>query len=539
MSAPVSSPAPFEMKDVDRRFYEERVRDFIPGRVVDAHVHVWLDKFCVRAGEPLRAVTWPGRVANEQSVEELVATYALMFPGKAVTPLVFSSILSRQDDAEAGNAYVRESCARHGFPSLIFSVPTWSAADLEQRIAAGGFLGAKSYLSLSETYLPEKEIRVYDFFPHAHLEVLNRRGCLLMLHVPRDGRLRDPVNLAHLIEIEERYPKIKVVVAHVGRAYCVEDIAGAFEALSRTRNICFDTSANTNAEVFRRLIDAVGPRRILFGSDLPILRMRMRRICVGGRYVNLVPKGLYGDVSGDPHMREVAGPEAEQLTLFMYEEIDALRRAAEGAGLRREDVEDIFCGNATRLIEAARPAPVVQQLQMVWPRSGARPPDVTLPAGYSLRGFQAGDEAGYLRVMHLAGFAYWNMEYMQSALRACLPEGLFFVVHDGSRRVVATAMAGHGPSDLHPYGGELGWVAGDPEHKGRGLGRAVCSAALRRLLQAGYSEIYLKTDDFRVPALKVYLDMGFRPLLFAPDMKPRWEAIMARLGRAPDGGRQA
>ena len=38
---------------------------------------------------------------------------------------------------------------------------------------------------------------------------------------------------------------------------------------------------------------------------MPILRMRARRICENGIYVNLVPKGLYGDVSGDIHMREV------------------------------------------------------------------------------------------------------------------------------------------------------------------------------------------------------------------------------------------
>ena len=64
---------------------------------------------------------------------------------------------------------------------------------------------------------------------------------------------------------------------------------------------------------------------MLFGSDLPILRMRARRVCEKGFYVNIVPKGLYGNVAVDPHMREVAGAEAEKIT-FSYEELAAFGR---------------------------------------------------------------------------------------------------------------------------------------------------------------------------------------------------------------------
>ncbi len=128
----------------------------------------------------------------------------------------------------------------------------------------------------------------------------------------------------------------------------------AFDVLAETKNKVFDFCANTNTEVFKQLIDAVGPKRILFGSDLPILRMRMRRICKNGIYVNIVPKGLYGDVSGDKNMGEIEGEEAEKLTFFMYEEIKAFRRAAERTALTRSDIEDIFYNNAMRIIESAR-----------------------------------------------------------------------------------------------------------------------------------------------------------------------------------------
>jgi predicted TIM-barrel fold metal-dependent hydrolase len=175
---------------------------------------------------------------------------------------------------------------------------------------------------------------------------------MIALHIPRSGRLKDPVNLEQMVEIEKRYPNACVVIAHIGRAYCNSDVGNAFEVLAETENMLFDFSANTNGDVMAQLLRAVGPKRVLFGSDLPIVRMRMRRVCEGGVYINLVPPGLYGDVSDDPHMREVTPEEGENLSYFMYEELFAFRRAAEEVGLTAEEVEDVCYGNAVRALSA-------------------------------------------------------------------------------------------------------------------------------------------------------------------------------------------
>ena len=117
----------------------------------------------------------------------------------------------------------------------------------------------------------------------------------------------------------------------------------------------FDFCANTSAYVMEQLLRAVGPQRVAFGSDrLPVVRMRMRRICEDGFYVNLVPPGLYGDVSDDPHMREVSDEEGSSMpSFFMYEELLAFRQAAETVGLSAEDVADVMYNNAARLITNA------------------------------------------------------------------------------------------------------------------------------------------------------------------------------------------
>ena len=211
----------------------------------------------------------------------------------------------------------------------------------------------KPYLEFAPAHIPSDEVNIFDFLPHHHLEVADAHSWVVMLHIPRRARLKDPLNLQHMVEIERRYPHILLIIAHVGRAYCPEDVGDAFDVLKKTRTMLFDFSANTNAWVMEQLLRAVGPGRVVFGSDLPITRMRMRRICENGFYVNLVPPGLYGNVSDDPHMREVSAEEGQKLSFFLYEELLAFRQAAKAVGLSAEDVADVFYHNAARLITGA------------------------------------------------------------------------------------------------------------------------------------------------------------------------------------------
>jgi len=86
---------------------------------------------------------------------------------------------------------------------------------------------------------------------------------------------------------------------------------------------------------------------------MPVVRMRMRRICEGGFYVNLVPPGLYGDVSDDPHMREASEADGAKLSFFMYEELNAIRQAVLAVGLGAGEIEDMMYNNAAKLIRKA------------------------------------------------------------------------------------------------------------------------------------------------------------------------------------------
>lgn len=341
------------LNDNDRRIWNEELKDFLPEKILDVHTHVWLEK--LNGPKPATWTPfWTGFVAKENSWEDLKETYETLFPGKQVTPLMFTNGWDDQPTAENNN-YVAESSKITGWPALYYSRPEQSADELEAKIREHGFLGVKSFLSLAPSYIPRNEVRIFDFFPKHQLERLNKMGAIVMCHIPRPGRLKDPVNLEQILELRREFPNVRLIVAHIGRAYVKSDVGNAFtDYLNKEPETMYDFCANCSEFAITELLKNAGPKHAMFGTDMPILRMRCDRIEENGTYINRIPKGAYGDVSADSHMREVDYPEAEKITFFAYEELLALKRACTKLGLSKQDVEDIMYNNAVNLIEGAR-----------------------------------------------------------------------------------------------------------------------------------------------------------------------------------------
>ena len=343
----------FKVTEYDKKIWNEELKDFLPENILDIHTHVNKKEFFdpPADGEEKRTVTWTAAVAIDNPFEDLLETYELMFPGKNVKALMF---IGGTTGLDKNNAYLSEVSKKSGWPALYYSHPSQSADEVESEIRKGGFLGVKSYLDLSPKYLPAKEIRIFDFFPKHQLERLNEMGAICMCHIPRDGRLKDQVNIQQILEIKREFPKLRLIVAHVGRAYTKEDIGDAFDYLIQEPDTMFDFSANCCEYAITEVIKRFGTKHVMFGTDMPILRMRTRRIEENGTYVNLVPPGMYPDPYGDPHLREVSEEEAKNITFFAYEELLSFKRACEKLGLTKQDVEDIMYNNAMNLIEGAR-----------------------------------------------------------------------------------------------------------------------------------------------------------------------------------------
>ncbi len=160
-----------------------------------------------------------------------------------------------------------------------------------------------------------------------------------------------------------------------------------------------------------------------------------------------------------------------------------------------------------------------------------RLPEVVVAEGYHLRIYQQGDEATWCRLIN----ACIGGDADESGCRSSLidtpqfaPEDMFFAQRGAE--VVGTACAHRGAHT--PEGvGYVHMVAVDPAHRGKGLGRALVVAVLRRFRELGYRAATLQTDDFRLSAIGLYLDLGFRPAMTDESHPARWEAVLAQLGR--------
>ena len=339
-----------DVKPYDSWFYEEHLKDFLPETFIDCHTHIWLDEqnhFCEDNAN--RSCAWPNMVAHDNSVEDLNETNRLLFPENKVISVLYGQPMVTID-LKKNNAYVAQSANRYNFPALYISHPSQSCASIEREIAKHPcFKGLKVYLEFAPSYIPTNEIRIYDFLPKEHLALANKHGWVVQLHIARPQRLADPVNYVQLKEIEEQYPDLQLIVAHLGRAYADEDLGDALEYLKDTKKTIWDFTANTNSHVMQKVLEYFGPDRFIYGTDFPIFRMKARRTVENGFYINEIPAGSLGDVSADKHMREIPYPEADQITFFIYEEIDSCRRACERLGLSREDVEKIFYKTSARI----------------------------------------------------------------------------------------------------------------------------------------------------------------------------------------------
>ena len=107
----------------------------------------------------------------------------------------------------------------------------------------------------------------------------------------------------------------------------------------------------------------------------------------------------------------------------------------------------------------------------------------------------------------------------------CAPERVFFLRH--ACMDVATAAA-----QVTDKGeGWIHMVGIHPAYMGEGWGRFVIREAMKCLKDLGLKECLLSTDDWRLPAIRTYLELGFEPDYDEADgvSKARWAAVREKL----------
>ncbi|MGJ3242532.1 MAG: GNAT family N-acetyltransferase [Opitutales bacterium] len=167
--------------------------------------------------------------------------------------------------------------------------------------------------------------------------------------------------------------------------------------------------------------------------------------------------------------------------------------------------------------------------QLVMTRDLSRPlPAVELPAGYRLRPSRgAADADAWCAVMSEAfGHPFDRATFERTILghEGYAPDRLWILETDPKAEVVGAA-AGFGTEDE----GYLHWVGIRKGHTGKRLGYWVNLQVLHDLRHRGVPEVLLQTDDPRIPAIRTYRRLGFRPRIDHRSHPARWRKLQASL----------
>ena len=153
-----------------------------------------------------------------------------------------------------------------------------------------------------------------------------------------------------------------------------------------------------------------------------------------------------------------------------------------------------------------------------------------LPAGYLICECGPADADELARLLSAAfEDETWTSLRVDCALLAASDVIITFGIRH-KHQIVATASLRH-MADRYPHDGYVHWVASDPEHRGKNLGRIVSLAVLYAAHAHSFGAAWLERDDFRLADVRTYLYLGFQPFIESADHTERWLAVMRALGR--------
>ena len=171
------------------------------------------------------------------------------------------------------------------------------------------------------------------------------------------------------------------------------------------------------------------------------------------------------------------------------------------------------------------------QLKMYWTNDGKAAAEVAAPSGCRIVSFSELDDAmdKWLDIVQYGlsngrcGEEYYRGSML--SLKLYSEDKCFFILENGQAVATLTVVCDYGTRE-----GIIHMVACVESARGRGYGTLLMQIASYVLKTEGMERARLTTDDWRIPAIKSYLRIGFTPDRSTEDFMARWEKIYEQIG---------
>lgn len=310
----------------DMQIYEKEIQPYLPAKIFDAHSHLLKTEF--------HDYNEDNEFFYDVEINDLRNYWDVLFPDSQINGLIFGTPFYNCD-FEAENNFVAKSINDDKNRFSLMVKPQMSSKYLEDMILKYKPSGLKPYL-VHALVEDKQNARITDFITEEQIDIANKFGLSITLHVSKLRGMADPENLEDISRLINQYPKVQFILAHCGRCFISVNMADTLDELPIADNLWLDTSAVCETGVFLELFSRYDTSRIIYGSDL------VNPVAFRGTYVGL---GMsWHPVTPD---RIIGFGQLESMATFaVYENLRSLLHAAKHTGLSQNDIQNIFFNNS-------------------------------------------------------------------------------------------------------------------------------------------------------------------------------------------------
>ncbi|MHC4874019.1 MAG: amidohydrolase family protein [Planctomycetota bacterium] len=329
-----------DYNEKDALVFKEEFEDFLPGKVFDCHIHMF-DKTCFAEDHEFPEKSCYRKFDQQFSIEQCLAYAEKMFPERDFYTNSFGHP-DKDTILDASGRYTGSITDNKTHFGMALISPHDKIEDIKKRVLDNKLIGYKPYLNFVD-WKDSADIEIFDILPEEQMDFANEKKLAMTLHIPRRGRLGDPVNQKQMVEICTRYPDVQIIFAHIGRAYYLKNVIGFLDCIKDIPNAFIDTAMVNHEGVLEYTFNNYPREKILFGSDAPIAMMKGKSVEINNQYAYLMAEDYrIGTAIYDTE-------NTVEFTSFFYEQLRGIKLAAERAGLSRSEIDAIFFDNSHKL----------------------------------------------------------------------------------------------------------------------------------------------------------------------------------------------
>jgi predicted TIM-barrel fold metal-dependent hydrolase len=328
-------PVTWQLLESDREAFARDLDTFVQPRVFDIHAHLWEANWW--ADPPSHVAAAPATIGRREYQDHI----QWILPGREVEALHFAYPFPTDAPGalRQANEFVGAQIAGHS-PGQFLVSPSDDPDWVRQEVRRLGMRGLKPFCFYAN--VPNIwEAELPDYLPEPIMRVAHEEGWTITIHLVRARGIADPSNLHWVRHYCQTYPNAQLILDHCARGFNPYHTLEGLSELSGLVNLWVDTSAVCSPAAVQAALEAIGPHRLLYGSDFYVSHMRATNFPLGDTFLWLdedspVTLPAYAPGAGWP--------------LTGLENLRAIKAAFHFARLTDSQVEAFFHTNALGLL---------------------------------------------------------------------------------------------------------------------------------------------------------------------------------------------